>query len=237
MAYQPIVDSTGGVFAYEALVRGEDGSGAMNVLRHVTTDNRYAFDQDTRAVAIYLAARLGLARPDESALLSVNFLPNAVGDPAVSIRSTLRAAEAVGLPTHRILFEFTEHEPIDPAHLQAILRAYRAMGFRNAIDDFGAGYSGLSLLCRFQPDVVKLDMALIRCIDTERVKRAMITHLVRMADDLDVKVVAEGIETVGEYETLRELGVALFQGYLFARPAFEALPRPAPPQSQAVRAA
>ncbi|MFX4505165.1 EAL domain-containing protein, partial [Acinetobacter baumannii] len=92
-----------------------------------------------------------------------------------------------------------------------ILRAYRAMGFRTAIDDFGAGYSGLSLLSRFQPDVVKLDMALIRCIDTERVKRTMVAHLVRLAADLDVTVVAEGIETVGEYETLRELGVALFQ--------------------------
>lgn len=237
MAYQPIVDAAGGVFAYEALVRGEDGSGAMNVLRHVTEQNRYAFDQDARAVAIYLAARLGLTRPGETALLSVNFLPNAVGDPAVSIRSTLKAAEAVGLPTRRILFEFTEHEPIDPGHLQAILRAYRAMGFRTAIDDFGAGYSGLSLLSRFQPDVVKLDMALIRCIDTERVKRTMVAHLVRLAADLDVKVVAEGIETVGEYETLRELGVALFQGYLFARPGFEALPQPAFPQPLAERAA
>ena len=238
MAFQPIVHAEGGVFAYEALVRGEGGAGAMSVLSHLTPENRYAFDQDTRAVAIYLAARLGLARPDETALLSINFLPNAVGDPEVSIRSALAAAEAVGLPTNRILFEFTEHEPIDPGHLQAILRAYRSMGFRTAIDDFGDGYSGLSLLAQFQPDVVKLDMGLIRCIDVDRVKRTIVAHLVRMAADLGVEVVAEGIETVGEYDLLRELGVALFQGYLFAKPAFEALPQPLWPDATAeIRAA
>lgn len=227
MAFQPIVRAEGGdVFAYEALVRGADGSGAMSVLGHLTDQNRCAFDRDSRVRAIALAAGLGLAGADETALLSVNFLPNAVGDPELSIRTTLEAAEAAALPTSRILFEFTEHEPIDPGHLQAILRTYRAMGFRTAIDDFGAGYSGLSLLARFQPDVVKLDMGLIRCIDIDRVKRTIVAHLVRMAADLGVEVVAEGIETESEFASLRDLGVSLFQGYLCARPAFEALPRP-----------
>ena len=237
MAFQPIVcTGAGTVFAYEALVRGENGEGAMSVLRHLTAENRYAFDQDSRAVAIYLAARLGLTSERETALLSINFLPNAVGDPAVSIQSALKAAEAVGLPPNRILFEFTEHEPIDPGHLQAILRAYRAMGFRTAIDDFGAGYSGLGLLSQFQPDVVKLDMSLIRCIDIDRVKRTIVTHLVRMAGDLGVAVVAEGVETPCEYELLSEMGVELFQGYLFAKPGFETLPQPTWPEAEALAA-
>jgi EAL domain-containing protein (putative c-di-GMP-specific phosphodiesterase class I) len=238
MAFQPIVAADGqSLFAYEALVRGEHGEGAMTVLRHLTPDNRYAFDRDSRAVAICLAAWLGLAREEQTALLSVNFLPNAVGDPAVSIRSALRAAEAVGLPPGRILFEFTEHEAIDPGHLQAILRAYRVTGFRTAIDDFGAGYSGLGLLSRFQPDVVKLDMALIRCIDIDRVKRTIVSHLVRMAGDLGVAVVAEGVETVEEYQALLDLGVGLFQGYLFAKPGFESLPEPSWPKTATRRAA
>jgi len=227
MAFQPIIDATNGrVFAHEALVRGIDGAGAFSVLQHITPGNRYAFDQHSRVVAIRLAARLGLAAPGATALVSINFLPNAVTEPSECIRTTLAAAEQTGLPSNRILFEFTEHEPIDPGHLQSILKTYRSMGFRTAIDDFGAGYSGLTLLSRFQPDVVKLDMALIRCIEVDRVKRAIVSHLVRLAADLGVQVVAEGIETFGEYETLRDLGVSLLQGYLFAKPAFEALAEP-----------
>jgi len=238
MAFQPIIDATtGGVFAHEALVRGVDGSGAGAVLQHLTKDNRYAFDRDSRAVAIRLAARLGLAAADATAMVSINFLPNAVIDPAECIATTVAAAEETGLPLNRILFEFTEHEPIDPAHLQSILKTYRGMGFHTAIDDFGAGYSGLTLLSRFQPDVVKLDMALIRCIDIDRVKRTIVAHLVRLAADLGVQVVAEGIETLAEYEALRDLGVHLLQGYLIAKPAFEALAEPYWPTKQRKRRA
>jgi len=237
MAFQPIVDARSGrVFAQEALVRGLGGMGAGEVLSHVTAGNRWAFDQDSRRVAIHLAARLGLAAPGEEALLSINFLPNAVDDPEQSLEPVLAAAEAVGLAPNRILFEFTEHEPIDPGHLQAILQVYHAHGFRTAIDDFGAGHSGLTLLARFQPHLLKLDMGLIRCIDVDRVKRTMVAHLLQMALDLGVQVVAEGVESPGEYEVLRELGVGLLQGYLFARPALEAFAEPAWP-SQYTRAA
>jgi len=227
MAFQPIIDiHTGVAFAHEALVRGTGGAPAGEVLSHVTPGNRWAFDQDTRLIAIHLAARLGLAAPGQTALLSINFLPNAIDDPERSIQPVLQVAEAAGLAPSRIVFEFTEHEPIDPGHLQSILKTYRAMGFRTAIDDFGAGYSGLNLLSRFQPDLMKLDMGLIRCIDVDRVKRTMAMHLIRLASDLGVAVVAEGIETSGEYEVLRDLGVSLLQGYLFAKPALEAFATP-----------
>ena len=228
MAFQPIVDVTNRtVFAHEALVRGKDGAGAGVVLAHVTPHNRYAFDQQCRVRAIELAAELELARG--GALVSINFLPNAVDDPAMSVALTVEAAAAAGFPLDRIIFEFTEGEPIEPGHLQSILKTYRGMGLRTAIDDFGAGYSGLTLLSRFQPDVVKLDMALIRCIDVDRVKRTMVRHIVAMSADLGVQVVAEGIETVEECEALCDLGVTLLQGYLFAKPAFEALAEPAWP--------
>jgi EAL domain-containing protein (putative c-di-GMP-specific phosphodiesterase class I) len=238
MAFQPIIDdSAGGIFAHEALVRGTDGSGAGAVLDHLTPGNRWTFDVESRIVAVELAARLGLAEPRETALISINFLPNAVSDPGESVRPVVEAAGRVGLPLNRILFEFTEYEPIDPGHLQSILKTYRGMGFRTAIDDFGAGYSGLTLLSHFQPDVVKLDMALIRCIDVDRVKRTIVAHLVRLAADLGVAVIAEGIETAGEYEVLRDLGVTLFQGYFFAKPSFEALAEVRWPNQRAIRAA
>jgi len=238
MAFQPIVDVISGrVFAHEALVRGVDGASADAVLTHLTPGNQYAFDQDSRVVAIRLAARLGLAAETSSALVSINFMPNAVADPVDDMRTTVEAARQAGLPLNRILLEFTEHEPVDPGHLQAILNTYRAMGFRTAIDDFGAGHCGLTLLSRFQPDVIKLDTALIRCIQLDRIKQTLVGHLLRLSADLGIDVAAEGIETREECETLRDLGVHLLQGFLFAKPVFEGLAEPRLPGQRRQRAA
>ncbi|MBU1538929.1 MAG: EAL domain-containing protein [Alphaproteobacteria bacterium] len=223
MAFQPIIDiRTETVFAYEALVRGQGGAGAADVLAQVSADNRYAFDQQCRTTAIDLASSLALAA--NGANLSINFLPNAVYEPRACIRATLAAAMRTGFPLDRIIFEFTEEEAIDADHILNILRSYRAMGFKTAIDDFGAGYAGLGLLSRFQPDIVKLDMALIRGIDTDRIKRTIIRNTLNMLRDLDIEPVCEGIETIGEHDALSDLGVFLMQGYLFAKPAVEALP-------------
>lgn len=233
MAFQPILrcdaegrlDRTQPCFAYEALVRGADGAGAGSVLAQVDADNRYAFDQRCRVKAIELAAGLGL--PAQGAALSINFLPNAVYEPRACIRASLEAAARVRFPPERLIFEVTEQEMVqDPDHLLHILTSYRAMGFRTAIDDFGAGYSGLNLLARFQPDILKLDMQLLRDVDSQPARQAIIRHMAAMGAELGIEVVAEGVETVAEFATLRALGIRLFQGYFFARPAFEALPPP-----------
>ncbi|RYF90452.1 MAG: EAL domain-containing protein, partial [Caulobacteraceae bacterium] len=213
MAFQPIVDvRSETVFAYEALVRGQDGRGAGAVLAEVSPENRYAFDQQCRTTAIDLAAQLDLAA--DGADLSINFLPNAVYEPKACIRLTLAAAMRTGFPLNRIIFEFTEDESVDAHHLLNILRTYRSMGFKTAIDDFGAGYAGLGLLSLFQPDIVKLDMALIRGIDRDRVKRTIVGHTLAMLRDLGIEPVCEGIEKVAEHDTLRDMGVTLMQGYL-----------------------
>lgn len=129
-----------------------------------------------------------------------------------------------GFPLDRIIFEFTENEAFDTDHILNILRTYRAMGFKTAIDDFGAGYAGLGLLSKFQPDIVKLDMALIRDLDTDPVKRTIVRNTLKMLRDLNIEPVFEGIETAGEHDALRDLGVSLMQGYLLAKPGFELLP-------------
>ena len=225
MAFQPIVDvGAGTVFAHEALVRGLAGEGAGVILAQVSESNRYAFDQQCRVKAIELAAELKMA--DQGANLSINFLPNAVYEPRACIRLTLAAAMRTGFPINRIIFEFTEVERLDTDHILHILRSYRAMGFQTAIDDFGAGYAGLGLLSKFQPDIVKLDMDLIRDIDTSTVKQTIVSSTLRMLRDLGVTPLCEGVETLGEYETLRELGVDLMQGYLLAKPALAALATP-----------
>ena len=221
MAFQPIVDvARGEVFAHEALVRGVKGEAAGWVFDHVNEGNRYLFDQTCRVKAIELAARLGM-----ESLLSINFMPNAVYRPELCIRTTLEAAERFGFPLDRIVFELTEGEQVaDYPHLREIVQHYRQRGFLTAIDDFGAGYAGLSMLADFRTDLIKLDMGLIRNIDSDPGRRAIVRGIIQVADELGIRVIAEGVETLEEFGILRDKGIVLFQGYLFAKPAFEALP-------------
>ncbi|AIU28419.1 EAL domain-containing protein [Pandoraea pnomenusa] len=220
-AFQPIVDvDTRAVFACEALVRGANGESAYSVLSQIDDAAKYQFDQYCRQTAIARAAALGL-----DAFLSINFMPNAVYRPEVCIRSTLDAAQANHFPLERIIFETVEGEHLaDRTHLVHIFRAYKEYGFLTAIDDFGAGYSGLSLLVDFQPDIIKLDMELLRGIDTDTVRQRIVRNVISMCHDLGIKVVAEGIETRGERDFFIAHGVSLMQGYFFAKPAFKAIP-------------
>jgi EAL domain-containing protein (putative c-di-GMP-specific phosphodiesterase class I) len=236
MAFQPIVNvDSERVYAYEALVRGPNGESAASVLRQVTEANRYAFDQNCRVKAITLAAQLGLA--ETGAMLSINFMPGAVYSPAACIQLTLKTASKVGFPSERLIFEITEGEKIhDQAHLASIAEDYRRRGFKMALDDFGSGYSELNLLANLPIDILKLDMDLTRNIDRRRTTQTIVHHLVRLAADLGIAIVAEGIETWAEYETLRHLGIRLMQGYLFAKPAFEALPPVSMPVSTQAQA-
>lgn len=221
MAFQPIVDvEHGTIHAYEALVRPVGGGSAASVLDRINEQNRYSFDQQCRVKAIELAARLGM-----DSLLSINFLPNAVYQPAACLRKTFDAARTAGFPVERLMFEVTEDEPTrDAGHLRSIFTEYKRHGMITAIDDFGAGHSGLNMLADFQPDVVKLDMALVRNIHLDRVRQSIVRSIVSLCADLDMAVIAEGIESVPEALVMREAGVHLFQGYLFARPAVEQLP-------------
>jgi len=224
MAFQPIIDAAERrVWGYEALVRGPGGEGAYTILDQVTDENRYAFDQCCRVAAIELAAKL--FPPLDKPVLSINFMPNAVYEPAACIKVTLNAAIRNSFPTDRIMLEFTESERIDDtAHTRKIVEHYKKRGLITAIDDFGAGYAGLGLLADFQTDLIKIDMHLVRGIDGDRGRRAIVSAIIMAARQLGVKVLAEGIETAAEAQALQELGVDLLQGYAFARPALEALP-------------
>ncbi|MDY7560435.1 MULTISPECIES: EAL domain-containing protein [unclassified Pseudomonas] len=224
MAFQPIYNvRTGAPYAYEALVRGVNGESAAHILGLVNDTNRYRFDQACRVRAIELAARLGLPAIPECKL-SINFLPNAVYRAETCIRATLEAARIFDFPVNRLMFEVTEGERVDdPDHLKSIFQEYERQGFTTAIDDFGSGYSGLNFLAMFQPQVIKIDMALTRGIDKDRARRAIVESIALLSNRLNITVVAEGIETSEERDALLELGVELMQGYLFARPVIGAL--------------
>ena len=222
MAFQPIVDcSQSNIWGYEALVRGLNGESAYSVISQVNDTNRYKFDQLCRVKAITLAAQLNM-----DCRLSINFLPNAVYEPQRCLMTTLKTAEKTGFPTNRIIFEFTEIEKIeDSEHVKGIIEFYKSAGFITALDDFGAGYSGLGLLADFQTGIVKLDMALIRNIDKDKNRQVIVSNCINMLKKLGIIVLAEGIETKAERDWLRDAGIDLMQGYYFAKPGFECLPK------------
>jgi EAL domain-containing protein (putative c-di-GMP-specific phosphodiesterase class I) len=220
MAFQPILNTTSReIFAHEALVRGVAGEGAGAVFEHVNDTNRYRFDQACRVKAVKLASELALP-----SFLSINFMPNAVYRPDLCIRTTLEAAKTFNFPIDRMIFEITEGEKVDDiGHLREIVQYYKQRGFKTAIDDFGAGYAGLNLLADIQTDLVKLDMALIRNIDRDRVRQAIVKGILQVCRELRTEVIAEGVETREELNVLKSFGIELFQGFYFAKPAFESL--------------
>ena len=220
-AFQPIVDvKKKTIFAYEALVRGLNGEGAQTVLAQVNDTNRYRFDQGCRIRSIFLAQQLGM-----TSRISINFLPNAVYQPELCIRTTIAAAEAANFPLDQIIFEVTESEQIlEPGKLLSIFRYYRDRGFATAIDDFGAGYAGLGLLTDFQPHIIKIDIKLVRDVDTNFAKQAIVQGILLTCKMLNIQIIAEGIETAAEARWFLDNGIHLMQGFYFARPGFESLP-------------
>lgn len=193
------------------------------MLEKVNDQNRYRFDQLCRMRAISTAAQLGMTQH-----LSINFLPSAVYRPELCIRSTLEAARTYNFPLDRLIFETVESECVDNNHLSNILCEYREFGFKTAIDDFGSGYSGLTLLADFQPDLIKLDIELVRNIHRDRCRQAIVRGVVMICAELGIEVIAEGIEHAEERDFLADCGVYLMQGFWFAKPAFQAMALVAP---------
>jgi len=225
MAFQPIVDVVDkSIFAYEALVRGPKNEPAGSILSQINDDNRYYFDQAARVTAIRLAADLGMPKPTR---LSINFMPNAVYKLRACIRATIEAARHYHFDSNRIMFEVTEGEQvIDRNKLCSIFDEYREQGLIRAIDDYGEGFAGLNHLIELEPDVVKMDMNLIRDLNHRPAKRAAVRSTVMLCNEMNIDLIAEGVETIEESRCLTYLGVRLQQGYLFAKPGFETLPEP-----------
>jgi EAL domain-containing protein (putative c-di-GMP-specific phosphodiesterase class I) len=219
-AFQPIVSiKHQSVFAHEALARGPQGQSAASVLSQVNLVNRHRFDQECRTRAIEQASAIDMRES-----LSINFIPNAVVNLRACMERTLRAASDCGFSLSRLIFEVTESENIvDAEKLARIFREYRELGIKTAIDDFGAGYAGLNLLARFQPDIVKIDIDLVRGVDANPTKQIIVENIVVLCGKLGIVALAEGVETAGERDFLSGVGIDLMQGFLFARPAFQAI--------------
>lgn len=164
---------------------------------------------EAKAVRLALQGYMHLPAP---VYLSMNFSPETIM--SESLDSILADA-----PLDRIVLEITEHDTIvHYTPLAQRLYPFRKKGLRVAVDDAGAGYATFRHVLNLAPDIVKLDISLTRNIDTDKSRRALAAALIRFSEETDSKIVAEGVETVAELETLRELGVIKVQGYLLGRP-------------------
>jgi EAL domain-containing protein (putative c-di-GMP-specific phosphodiesterase class I) len=220
-AFQPIVDIRNReVISYEALVRGPRGEPSASVFAQVSKCNLPRFDEICRRKAIYLASRLKI--PNR---LNLNLSVPGIYEVDLNITATFRASLQSGIAVENIVFEVLETENLtDQRNLLKYLQIIQDFGFKTAIDDFGVGFSGLKLLVEYQPNYIKIDRELISNIDQDFVKQSIFSGIRHICKPLLIEIVAEGVETANEYHWLREAGVSLFQGYYFARPAFEALP-------------
>ena len=162
----------------------------------------------------------GLSSFQKDELLFLNIEPDSIYDPQFRSERTLKLLRQASLSPEQIVLEVTEHSSVkDFTAFRQTVSYFRTRGFRFAIDDMGSGYSGLVSLAEMQPDFVKIDMALIRDLDKHPMKKELVDTISKFSQKSGIQVIAEGIETVEELESLREIGISLGQGYLLARPA------------------
>jgi EAL domain-containing protein (putative c-di-GMP-specific phosphodiesterase class I) len=152
-------------------------------------------------------------------MLYLNVSPESLVEPGHQSGLTLRMLKAFGIEPAQVVIELTEQTPIEDFDLlDRALRHYRAMGFSIALDDLGAGYSSLRLWSELRPDIVKIDRHFIDGIHLDPLKREFVGSILQMAKAARARVIAEGVEQLGELQLLARMGVDLVQGYLLGRP-------------------
>ncbi len=213
MAFQPIVDRTRSVIGYEALMRPREPGLASPLAMFDAADELHRVTELGRHARV-LTARAFAAAPKD-ALLFVNLHPRELLDSEL-YESTSPLAQFAS----RVVLEITERAALsDVKDIVARISVLRYQGFRIAIDDLGAGYAGLASFAALEPDIVKLDMSLVRNAHESVVRQRLIASMTSLCKEMKIKVVAEGVETEEELACVRKAGCDLLQGYLFAKPA------------------
>lgn len=218
--YQPVADLRGGgIFAWEALARGPAGSAFESpaVLFDFAEESGliFALERLCRQAAI-----AGFGRNEGGSKLFINVHPRTLVDPSFHPGETLRLLERHGMAPHDVVLEITErHSTKDFSLFHRTLEHYRDAGYAVAVDDVGTGYSGLWSIAEIRPDFIKLDMSLVRGIDANPVKRALLETFLAFSDKVGCKIIAEGVETDSELGSLVSMGVHYGQGFFLGRPA------------------
>lgn len=219
--FQPIVDSRNNrVVAYECLSRGVRSDGTIMPPREmfesaIKTEMVFNLDRQCRMKALKQAKIKGVKKD-----IFINFNPTSIYNPEYCLRDTITLANELRFDPSKVVFEVVESSKVSNLeHLKNIFQHYIKMGFRVALDDVGSGYSSLNMLANLMPHIIKIDMELIRDITSNPTKKAIVNSLVQLSKEIGALSLAEGIETNDEFETVKELGVDMAQGYLFGKPS------------------
>lgn len=215
-AFQPIVEpSEGKISSLEALIRGNDGGSPEHFFNTLDQNKIYEVDLQTKAYAFALAEKLGIGGHK----IAVNLLPMSLVNVPGAVEFLVTQIKKHGLQPEQVVVEVTENEMISGFNkFNSAIKQLRAEGIGLAIDDFGSGYAGLSLLTKFQPDKIKIDREIVSNIHLSGPKQAIVKSIVSCCTDLEITLVAEGIEKMEEWCWLESAGIRRFQGFLFARP-------------------
>lgn len=212
VAYQPIVRRSGELFGYEALLRSSEPKlphpgavvGAAERLNRLNELGR----------TVRHRAAQPIVRADDGATLFVNLHPRDLEDDEL-----LSPNSALAKIATRVVLEITERSAVDSVQdLRTKVTRLREAGFRIAVDDLGAGYAGLTSFALLEPEIVKIDLSLIRDVDRMPVKQRLVESITSLCREMNIMVVCEGVETEAERDMLLDLGCDLFQGFYLAKP-------------------
>jgi EAL domain-containing protein (putative c-di-GMP-specific phosphodiesterase class I) len=213
IAFQPILRASDrSVFGYEALLRTEEPTLIRPPLVVDAAERLHALPRLGRRVRELASAAMQSA-PSEACLF-LNLHPADLAD-----EQLFDALAPLSQLASRVVLEVTERAAIEEIDdVERRVHELRQRGFRIAVDDLGAGYAGLSSFALLEPEIVKLDVSLLRDIDQSPVKQKLVASMTALCKDMGFLVVAEGIETIAERDCVVSLGCDLLQGFLFARP-------------------
>ncbi|WP_412503332.1 bifunctional diguanylate cyclase/phosphodiesterase [Shewanella indica] len=217
--FQPIINiDSNSIHGFEALSRGPIGSSVHSPFHLFSAAERLGRLSELET----LCRRVSIAQFQQKQLpgkLFINISPKALLDPTHPKGQTLKLLQQFGIAPSNVVIELSEQYPADDIdQLKACLNHYRNQGFLTALDDLGAGYSGLRLWSELSPDYVKIDRHFIHHIDKFPVKQEFVRSIIELCQSLTCKVIAEGIETEAELTILRQLGITYCQGFLLGRP-------------------
>jgi EAL domain-containing protein (putative c-di-GMP-specific phosphodiesterase class I) len=213
MAFQPIVDvATKKVYAFEALLRTDEESLKRPDLLLAAAERLDKIHLLGRTVRSLVARAAADAPKDAFLFVNVHGLE-------LTDESMFTTTDPLAELAPRIVLEITERIGLDPVAGPAQISRLRKLGYRIAIDDLGAGYSALGAIATLEPEIVKLDMSLVRDLERHPAKRRVVGAIATLCRELGSRVIAEGVETRAELDAVIASGIDLIQGYLFAKPA------------------
>lgn len=219
-AYQPIIDSgNGSIFGYEALIRGygEAGYSSIDELFNAAYEQGVLYELDLQLRKLAITKFMQFA--NESEKLFYNLDSRILEMKNYQTGNTKNLLSSLGLGTDVIHYEISEKYHFKSyEQLKKVLLAYKMQGYNLALDDFGAGYSGIELLYHSDISILKIDRFLVDKIHKDSKKRLFMGHIIKLAHAQGIKVVAEGVELIEEFYTCRDLGADFIQGYFIQKP-------------------